>query len=81
MDQTTGQSYRSKSRPAEFFVNKCYWCYWQYQFMLGLEKRERVEGKKSRAGERRTVEYNMHQYVLVAKDRHYQNALCAGVHM
>ena len=41
--QTTQQSYRRKSRPAEYFVNKCYW---QYQFMLGVgEKREWKETK------------------------------------
>ena len=39
----------------------------------GLEQRERVEGKKSRAGERRTAEQNMHQYVLVAKAHNYQS--------
>ena len=44
---STGKSYRSKSRSAEYFVNKCYWRYWQYQFICwGLEKRDRVEEKK-----------------------------------
>ena len=49
------QLYRSKSRPAEYFVNKCYW---QYNSCWAVEvgERERVKGKKSRAGERRTAE-------------------------
>ena len=74
MGQTTGQSYRSKSRPAEYFVNRCYW---QYQFMLRVGEKRRVEGKKSRAEERRIT---MHQYLLVAEACHYQCALCTGVH-
>ena len=43
MCQTTGQSYRSKSRPAEYFVNKCYWCY----FMLGFGEK-RKSGRKEK---------------------------------
>ena len=50
MGHTTGQSYRSKSRPAEYFVNKCYW---QYQFICwGLEKRDIMERKKNVALEK-----------------------------
>ena len=41
------QSYRSKSRPAEYFVNKCYWCYWQYQFMLVVGEK-RWSGRKEK---------------------------------
>ena len=55
MGQNNGQSYGSKSRPAEYFVNKRYLCYWQSNSSWGLEKRERVEGK-NRTGERRTAE-------------------------
>ena len=40
----TGQSCRSKSRPAKYFVNKCYW---QYQFILRAgEKRKSVMNEK-----------------------------------
>ena len=47
MDQNTGQSYRSKSRPAEYCVNKSYWCYWQCQFMLGVGEK-RKSGRKEK---------------------------------
>ena len=44
MGQTTGQSHRSKIRPAENFVNKCYW---QYQFKLGVGEK-RKSGRKEK---------------------------------
>ena len=45
MGQTTGQSYRSKSRPGEYFVNKCYSGVTDSSNSCwGLEKKERVEG-------------------------------------
>ena len=47
MGQNTGQSYGSKSRSVEYFVNKRYLCYWQYQFMLGVgEKRKSGRNEK-----------------------------------
>ena len=38
MGQTTELSYRSKRRPAEYFVNKCYW---RYHFGVWRKEKEK----------------------------------------
>ena len=80
MCQTTGQSYRSKSRHSEYFVSKCYWCFWQYPIHVGGWRKEK-QWKERKVGLEKGEQQSktcIDQYVPVAKGRHYQSALCMG---